>query len=114
MGLLRKGQIGNICRSVIAITSRIDTTAVLQLYDRTNKFYCCYSDGQTTTRSTTTTTTTTTTTQPPPPPPSKKCFPSTARVNLETGKSVSMSELQIGDKIQIGRVEFHYWNNSLS
>ena len=31
------------------------------------------------------------------------CFPSTSTVNLENGKTVTMSELQVGDKVQIGR-----------
>ena len=31
------------------------------------------------------------------------CFPSTSRVNLVNGKSVTMSELKIGDKVQTGR-----------
>ena len=53
---------------------------------------------------TSTTTATTTTTRPPPPPPSKKCFPSTAKVKLESGKFVKMSELQIGDQIKTGRM----------
>ena len=48
----------------------------------------------------TTTTTTTTTTTPPPPP---TCFPSTRLVNLENGKSVTMSELKIEDQVQTGR-----------
>ena len=41
---------------------------------------------------------------PSPPPPQKNnpCFPGTAQVILETGKSVTMSELQIGDKVQTG------------
>ena len=43
--------------------------------------------------------TTTTTTTPPPPP---TCFPSTGLVNLENGKSVTMSELKIGDQVQTG------------
>ena len=30
----------------------------------------------------------------------RSCFPSTARVSLENGKSVMMSELRIGDKVQ--------------
>ena len=47
----------------------------------------------------TTTTTTTTTTRKPPPP---SCFPSTARVSLENGISITISTLQIGDKIQTG------------
>ena len=41
---------------------------------------------------------------PPPPPPSGGgCFPSTARATLENGKSVTMSELETGDKVQTGR-----------
>ena len=39
---------------------------------------------------------------PPPPPPKRGCFPSTARVSLENGKSVMMSELQEEDHVQIG------------
>ena len=35
-----------------------------------------------------------------------RCFPSTARVSLENGESVMMSELQIGDKVQTGK-EIH-------
>ena len=31
------------------------------------------------------------------------CFPSTARASLENGRSVTMAELQIGDKVQTGR-----------
>ena len=45
-------------------------------------------------------------TPPPPPkqpPPSGGCFPSTARVTLKNGKSITMSELQTGDKVQTGR-----------
>ena len=38
---------------------------------------------------------------PPPPPPVTRCFPSTATVSLENGKSVKMSELQVTDKVQI-------------
>ena len=49
-------------------------------------FHCC----------TGTPTTTTTTASP------GNCFPSSARVMLENGKSVTMSELQIGDKVQTG------------
>ena len=33
---------------------------------------------------------------------SSSCFPSTASVNLQNGKSVTMSDLQIGDKVQTG------------
>ena len=56
--------------------------------------YCC---------STITTRTTT-----PPPPPGPSCFPSTARVNLQNGKSVAMSELQIGDHVQAGKQHFYF------
>ena len=31
------------------------------------------------------------------------CFPSTASLNLQNGKSVTMSKLQIGDKVQTGK-----------
>ena len=34
-----------------------------------------------------------------------KCFPSTASVNLEDGKSALMSELKVGDRVQTGVVE---------
>ena len=40
---------------------------------------------------------------PPPPPPPPSCFPSTARVTLENGKSVTMSELRKGDKVEAGK-----------
>ena len=33
---------------------------------------------------------------------SNGCFPSTSRVTLENGKSVAMSELQIGDRVKTG------------
>ena len=45
---------------------------------------------------------TTTTTATPSPSSSSGCFPSESRVKLENGESVTMSELQIGDKIQTG------------
>ena len=32
----------------------------------------------------------------------KECFPSTAQLILENGKSVAMSELQVGDRVQTG------------
>ena len=32
----------------------------------------------------------------------KRCFPSTAKLNLENGESVTMSELQVGDRVQTG------------
>ena len=31
------------------------------------------------------------------------CFPSTGRVNLKNGKSVTMSELNVGDQVQTGK-----------
>ena len=46
---------------------------------------------------------TTTTTLAPPIVLENICFPSTAQVNLENGKSVKMFELEIGDRIQTGR-----------
>ena len=62
----------------------------------------------------------TTTTATPPPPPGPSCSPSTARVNLQNGKSVTMSELQIGDHVQAGKQHFYFiisfllccWDNS--
>ena len=41
---------------------------------------------------------------PPPPPPDDDddCFPSTATVNLDNGKTVMMSELEVGDRVQSG------------
>ena len=30
------------------------------------------------------------------------CFPSNAQVNLQNGKTLTMSELKIGDHVQIG------------
>ena len=41
-------------------------------------------------------------TPPPPPPPPSGCFPSLAEVILENGKSVTMSKLKIGDRVQTG------------
>ena len=41
----------------------------------------------------------------PPPPPSSSgggCFPSSATVSIENGKSISMSNLQVGDRVQTG------------
>lgn len=32
------------------------------------------------------------------------CFPSSERVTLRNGKTVIMSELQVGDKVQIGNI----------
>ena len=73
--------------------------------DRTNTFHCCSCNGIATTSTTTTTTTTTTT-----PAPSGDgsggggCFPSTAKVKLESSKLVTMSELQIDDQTETGRI----------
>ena len=36
-------------------------------------------------------------------PSCSSCFPTTARVTLESGISVAMSELQIGDRVQTGK-----------
>ena len=47
-----------------------------------------------------------TTTTTPSPSSSSGCFPSESRVKLENGKSVTMSELQIGDKIQTGTHQY--------
>ena len=33
----------------------------------------------------------------------KSCFPSASKVNLDSGKSVTMSELQLGDRVKIGK-----------
>ena len=78
--------------------------------DRINTYFCCFCDGESTTS---TTTSTTTTTKPPPPPPAKnKCFPSTARVTLKDGKTVTMSQLKIGDQVQTGMADCYFWNNS--
>ena len=35
--------------------------------------------------------------------PCGACFPGTGTFNLENGKSVKMSELQIGDRVQTGK-----------
>ena len=34
------------------------------------------------------------------------CFPASAKVSLENGKSVTMSELQIGDAVKSGELTF--------
>ena len=36
------------------------------------------------------------------PPPSSKCFPAAAKIKLQNGRLMSMSELQIGDRVQTG------------
>ena len=56
-------------------------------------FHCCVGSPRTAT------TTTTTTTTSPPSGGGGGCFPSTAKVQLKNGKSVKMSELQIGDRV---------------
>ena len=38
------------------------------------------------------------------------CFPSTARVHLENGKVVTMSELQVGDRVQTGMDLLLFWH----
>ena len=78
--------------------------------------YCCQFSGTTTrgagatfpTFSTTPplTLTTRTTTAAPAPAPTSSCFPSSARVQLRNGKSVTMSELQIGDHVLVGKEIF--------
>ena len=42
------------------------------------------------------------------PPPSRSCFPLNAKVKVGNGKSVQMSELQIGDRVQAGIKHFYY------
>ena len=37
----------------------------------------------------------------------KKCFSSASEVNLENGKSVTISELQLGDRVQTGNEIFN-------
>ena len=34
-----------------------------------------------------------------------KCFPSTARLTLENGQSIAMSELKVGDQVQTGMIK---------
>ena len=58
-------------------------------------FYCCSSFPYSST----------TTTAPPPGP--SACFPSSARVHLQNGKSVTMSQLQIGDQVLAGKEGFY-------
>ena len=36
------------------------------------------------------------------PPPSKRCFPAEAKIKLQNGRLMSMSELQIGERVQTG------------
>ena len=63
-------------------------------------FHCCLCDGDVIPRPAQPTTTTTTTTAAP--SGGGGCFASTARVSLENGKSVAISELQVGDRVQTG------------
>ena len=42
------------------------------------------------------------------------CLPSTARVSLENGKSVAMSELRVGDRVQTGEKKFIVSNMAVS
>ena len=55
---------------------------------------------------------------PPPPPPTttttaavSTCFPSAARVTLENGQSVTMSQLQVGDRVQTGKLWINVSHN---
>ena len=66
---------------------------------RLESFHCCLCDGDAVPRPPPTTTTTTTAA---PSGGGGGCFPSTARVSLENGESVTMSELQAGDRVQTG------------
>ena len=54
-----------------------------------DKYHCCKGSPRTTT---------TTTTRAP-----SICFPSKSSLNLKNGKSVTMSQLQVGDEVQTGR-----------
>ena len=40
---------------------------------------------------------------------SSTCFPTTALVKLETGISIAMSELQVGDKVQTGMISIYIY-----
>ena len=40
----------------------------------------------------------------------KNCFPSTSKIKLANGKSVMMSELQLGDQVQTGNTFFSHLN----
>ena len=40
--------------------------------------------------------------RPPPPPKSSSCFPSFAKVMIENGKMITMSDLQLGDRLETG------------
>ena len=42
--------------------------------------------------------------------PPKECFPSTSKVKLADGKSVRMSELQLGDQVQTGNTFLSHLN----
>ena len=87
---LNETERAEMCGSQVAFCASISgQTAVLA-------YYC-------TTCPTTTTTATTTTTTTQAPSGGSSCFPSAARVFLKSGKSVPMSELQVGDHVQIGR-----------
>ena len=55
-----------------------------------------------TTSTTTTTTTTTTTAAPTTTHKPKSCFPGVARVHLENGNLIEMSDLKAGDLVQTG------------
>ena len=38
---------------------------------------------------------------------SSSCFPSASKVSLESGKSVTMFELQLGDRVKTGKSFYH-------
>ena len=40
----------------------------------------------------------------------KGCFPAASKVSLENGKSVTMSELQVGDKVKTGKALTVFFN----
>ena len=48
----------------------------------------------------------------PPPTPPPRCFPASAKVNLENGKTVEMSQLHTGDQVQIGKQIITVHNSS--
>ena len=61
-------------------------------------FHCCTGSPTTTTTTSASPPSSTTAASPP-----GNCFPSSARVMLENGQSVTMSELQIGYRVQAGK-----------
>ena len=49
-------------------------------------------------------------TPPPPPPSGGACFPAAEKVKIENGPLVTMLDLKIGDKVQIGITRNILWN----